>query len=145
MNPRAIIRITAQGKDTLHINYGRRMYAIIRRYTQEVVEGEKNECFGELTGLRTFFKMTYQEIADKIIEDLYMEIGIRFRVRIAKVGDFEIARAVSKKHKNISTYKEINKLFVGKSFIDPSKRRHSRHVRQTKRVRFTVPFLGKVA
>ena len=118
MNSRAIIRIAALGKTTLSINYSRRMYAIIRRYTREALEGDKNECFAELTGLRTFFKMTYQEIAEKIIEDLYTEIGVRFRVRVAKIEEFEAMRKISKKPKNISTYKEINKLFIGKSFVE---------------------------
>jgi hypothetical protein len=150
MNSRAIIRITALGKDSLSINYSRRMYAIIRRYTREAVEGGKNECFAELTGLRRFFKMTYQEISEKILEDLYTEIGVRFRVRVAKTGEFEAASgtSISKKPKNISTYKEINKLFVGKSFVDASKRTtriaSTTPPRLIKRVRLTVPFLGKV-
>lgn len=144
MNSRAIIRIAALGKTTLSINYSRRMYAIIRRYTREALEGDKNECFAELTGLRTFFKMTYQEIAEKIIEDLYTEIGVRFRVRVAKIEEFEAMRKISKKPKNISTYKEINKLFIGKSFVEVTNRTNSKAPRLIKRVRLTIPFLGKV-
>ena len=66
---------------------------------------------------------------------------MRFRVRIAKVEEFESASILSKKSKNISTYKEINKLFIGKSFTSISKRTDLRPV---KRVRLTIPFLGKV-
>ena len=145
---RAILRIIAPIKVDSRINYSRRMYAIIRRYTPEAVEGTRNECFAELTGLRTFFKMTYQGIAQKILDDIYNETGVKCRVRVAKVPEFEDAMVQLKRPKHISTYKEINKLFIGKSFVDASKR--STHVsrsstpRLIKRVRLTVPFLGKV-
>ncbi len=146
MSSRAIINITPKGRDTLRVNYSRRMYAIIRRYTPEAVEGEKNECFAELTGLRTFFKMTYQEIAEKILEDLYTEIGVRFKLRVTKAEEFDFAMNRFKKTRkvsmNVSTYKELNKLFVGRSFVDASRRATPRLV---KRVRLTVPFLGKVS
>ena len=65
--PRAIIHVTAKGKNTLHINYGRRIYAILRRYTPEVTESGMNQCYAELTGLRTFFKMTYAEMVASIL------------------------------------------------------------------------------
>ena len=117
------------------------MYAIVRRYTPEAVEGEKNECFAELTGLRTFFKMTYQEIADKILADIYAEIGVQFKVRVVSASLFDSVKNKNKKQSTVSTYKEINKLFVGKSFVDASKRISPRLI---KRVRLTVPFLGKV-
>lgn len=142
MTSRAILCITAPHKIDSRINYGRRMYAIIRRYTPEAIEGNKNECYAELTGLRTFFKMTYQEITEKIIKDLHSEIGVRFRVRVAKVSEFEAASGSFKKPKNVSTYKEINSLFKGKSFVDASRRTSSRLV---KRIRLAVPFLGKVS
>ncbi len=142
---RAIIRITASGKDTHTINYSRRIYAILRRYTPEAVEGEKNECFAELTGLRTFFKMTYQGIVEKILEDLHREIGIRFRARVAKSEEFQKwADKGAKKSKTVSTYKEINRLFVGKSFVEMSKRTTRLPERHIKRIRLTIPFLGKV-
>ena len=67
---RAIIQIVASGKNDSRINYSRRMYAVIRRYTPDVAEGNTNECLADLTGLRTFFKMTYAEIAEKIKKDL---------------------------------------------------------------------------
>jgi nucleotidyltransferase/DNA polymerase involved in DNA repair len=138
---RAIICITPKGKETASINYSRRMYAIIRRYTPEAVESGKNECFAELTGLRTFFKMSYQEITEKIINDLSVEIGIRFKAHIAKSSDFEKIISKSRKPKNVSTYKEINTLFAGRSLASSSKVKNQ----IIKRVKLTVPFLGKVA
>ena len=143
---RAIIHIIVKGKNTLRVNYARRMYAIIRRYTPEAAEGVANECFAELTGLRSFFKMTYAEIATKIMNDLYKEIGIRCTLRIATTDQFENAIRTSKKSRNISTYKEINNHFAGKLFndrllltqVDKTK------IQALKKIRLTVPYIGKV-
>ena len=143
--PRAIIHISTKGADDSRVNYSRRMYAIIRRYTPDVVEGNTNECLADLTGLRTFFKMTYQGIVEKILEDLHREIGIRFRARVAKSEEFQKwADKGAKKSKTVSTYKEINRLFVGKSFVEMSKRTTRLPERHIKRIRLTIPFLGKV-
>jgi len=138
---RAIIHISTSGKNDTRLNYSRRMYAIIRRYTPDVEEGTMNECFAELTGLRTFFKMTYAEIAEKIKKDLAKEIGIRFTIKIASVQAFEHAKARSKKLRSVSTYKEIKSLFAGSAYM---KKVH--HVSGTiHKKRFSVPFIGKVS
>ncbi len=147
---RAIIRISATSKHTLRINYARRMYAIIRRYTPEALQGVPNECFAELTGLRTFFKMTYNELAETILRDLSHEIGIRFTVRVAKVKEYEDASTISKKHskkqttKNVSTYKELNTLFAGRSLGLRESTPCTRSLISSKKIRLSVPFLGKV-
>ena len=39
---RAIVRITISNKEESSVNYSRRMYEIIRRYTPNAVEGDKN-------------------------------------------------------------------------------------------------------
>ena len=142
---RAIIRIIARGEKVSRINYSRRMYAIIRRYTPEVAEVVPNECYAELTGLRTFFKMSYAELAENILTDLKKEIGISFSIRISKADDFEKARMTSKKSKQISTYKEINSLFKGASFIPREDRTSIKHSLRAKRIRLSIPYLGKVA
>lgn len=116
------------------------MYAIIRRYTPNVAEGNTNECFADLTGLRTFFKMTYAEMTEKILRDLSAEIGVSFTVRIATCDAFLEAKNKSKKVKSFSTYKELNKLFAGASFV-VAKNRKSLRLRR----KLTVPFLGKVS
>lgn len=141
---RAIIRVTLIGKGNSTINYSRRMYAIMRRYTPEVVEGEKNECFAELTGLRTFFKMTYQEMTSNILKDLKNEIGMSFVARIIPASDFENIMSDTKKSKVVSTYKEINTLFAGMSFVLAKNRIAHKTPYRTKKVRLTIPFLGKV-
>jgi len=139
---RAVIHIIGKGDKTSRINYSRRMYAIIRRYTPEVAEVMPNECFAELTGLRTFFKMSYTELAQNILSDLKKEIGISFTLRVAKATQFELASKRTKKSKQVSTYQEINLLFQGSSFV-PEEKRAS--VKVIKKVRLTVPYLGKVA
>lgn len=139
-SPRAIIHITTSGKSFSRVNYSRRMYAILRRYTPDVAEGKINECFADITGLRTFFKMTYKEMVEKIIADLSTEIGVTFTVRVATVKMFEEAKGKNKKSKTISTYKELNKLFAGLSFV-PAKDRKILRMRK----KLTIPFLGKVA
>ena len=141
---RAILRISAGGKNSSRINYSRRMYAILRRYTPEVVEGVNNECFAELTGLRTFFKMSYAELAQHILKDLKKEIDASFTVHVAKATEFENTCTRSKKSKYISTYKEINSLFKGASFVPHEDRTSIRQVLRTKKIRLSVPYLGKV-
>lgn len=141
---RAIIVITAT-KTSSSANYARRMYAIMRRYTPEVIEGAKNECFAELTGLRTFFKMTYQEMTKSIMRDLKKEIGASFSVRIAQTHEFDALVRATKKAGTVSTYQEINSLFAGKSFVSAYKRTSAKLAYRTKKVRLTIPFLGKVA
>ena len=128
---RAIIRIIARGEKVSRINYSRRMYAIIRRYTPEVAEVVPNEC--------------YAELAESILTDLKKEIGISFSIRISKADDFEKARMTSKKSKQISTYKEINSLFKGASFIPREDRTSIKHSLRAKRIRLSIPYLGKVA
>ncbi len=140
---RAIIKITAIGKSSFLINYSRRMYAIIRRYTPEGLEGGKNECYADLTGLRTFYKKTYQELADLIVSDIEKEVGVICAAHPVTVDEYERTKNTSsKKTKNISTYKEMNKLFAGAGYVPVENR--SRIVVK-KKIRLTVPFLGKVS
>ncbi len=136
----AIIRIVAIHKNNSKINYSRRMYAIMRRYTPQVIQGKDSECFADLTGLRTFFKMSYREMTQKIMIDLESEIGITFIVKASTLEAFNNAKNNTKKSRSISTFKEMNKLFAGFSFVS-AKHRKSLVLRR----KLTVPFLGKVA
>ncbi|MDB5189517.1 MAG: nucleotidyltransferase/DNA polymerase protein [Parcubacteria group bacterium] len=76
----------------LYTLYSLRMYEIMRRYTPAVEEYGIDECFGDLTGLRRTFHMSYEDIARKIKADLYRELDITFSVGLsctkvlAKVG-----------------------------------------------------------
>lgn len=144
---RAIIRIIARGETATRINYSRRMYAIMRRYTPQAVEVSPNLCFAELTGLRTFFKKSYTELSEAILRDLKKEIGASFSLRIATPFEYDTALVTqksTKKKKSISTYTEINSLFKGASFIPAAQRKEIFTRSATKRIRLSVPFLGKV-
>jgi DNA polymerase-4/DNA polymerase V len=63
--------------------YSERMYNIVRRYTPVVEEYGIDECFGDLTGLRRKFHMSYEDIAHKIQEELTRELNITFGVGLA--------------------------------------------------------------
>ncbi len=137
----AIIHITTSGKNFSKVNYSRRMYAIVRRYTPEAAIGCVNECYANLTGLRTFFKMTYKEMVDNILKDLTKEIGVAFTVRVATLASYEEMKNSGKREKSFATYRELNSLFTGRKFIAPK----SRKTLYGKRRRLIIPFLGKVA
>ncbi len=63
--------------------YSIRMYDIVRRYTSDVEEYSIDECYADITGLRTVFRMSYKEIAEKIKHDLETELGISFSIGLA--------------------------------------------------------------
>ena len=122
-SPSAVIHISTSGKSFSNVHHARRMYAIIRRYTPEVTEGNVNECYANLTGLRTFFKMSYRELAENIVKDLTNEIGMTFTLRLSTEENYVAAKKSQQREKSFSTYKELNKLFRGLSFIQPRDRK----------------------
>lgn len=61
----------------------KRMFNIVRRYTPEVEEYSIDECFADLTGLRRPLRMSYQQIAEKIKNDLGTELGFTFSLGLA--------------------------------------------------------------
>jgi DNA polymerase-4 len=63
--------------------YSERMYNIVRRYTPEVDEYSIDECFADITGLRSSFHLSYEEIAKNIKHDLDTELGMTFSVGLA--------------------------------------------------------------
>jgi len=70
----------------------KRLFDIVRRYTSDVEEYSIDECFADLTGLRRPLKMNYIQIAERIQNDLRVELGFTFSVGlgpnkiIAKIG-----------------------------------------------------------
>jgi len=72
--------------------YSRRMFAIVRRYTDAVEEYSIDECFADLTGYRRVNKMTYEEILRNIQSDIDKELNISVSLGcgptkvLAKVG-----------------------------------------------------------
>lgn len=140
---RALFKITAISKNSFVINYSRRMYAIIRRYTPEGLEGGRNECFADLTGLRTFYKKNYQELAESIVRDIEKEVGVVCSLSPVSVDEYERMKNNSPKRlKSVSTYQEMNKLFSGAGYVPIENR--SRMVIK-KKIKLTIPFIGKVS
>ncbi len=72
--------------------FSERMYAIVRRFTPDVEEYSIDECFADLTGLRSSLHMSYPQIAVKIKEQLDRELGMTFSIGVsatktlAKIG-----------------------------------------------------------
>lgn len=64
----------------LYSLYARRMYAIAKRFTPEVEEYSIDECFADITGLRAYYRMPYDQIALRIKETLERELDITFGV-----------------------------------------------------------------
>lgn len=138
-NKRAIIKISTNGKRGSSLNYSRRMYAIIRRYTPSAIESGRNECMAEITGLRTFFKGTYKELVEKMVKDLKSELGLNFNIKVGSSTVFDIKVKNGRKERNVSTYKEINKVFFGRTLT------HGMDLRDKLKIkRLVVPFIGVV-
>jgi len=63
--------------------FSRRMFNIVRRYTNVVEEYSIDECFAEITGLRRPLRKSYEEIALSIKQDLDAELGMTFSIGLA--------------------------------------------------------------
>lgn len=72
-----------------------RMYAIARRYTQEVQEYSVDECFADITAARAVNNMEYEEIAAALKRDLESELGVSFSVGLATT---KVLAKVASKH-----------------------------------------------
>lgn len=61
----------------------KRFYDIVRRYTPDVEEYGIDECFADLTGWQRPFHMSYERIAEKLMDDLAKELGFTFSIGLA--------------------------------------------------------------
>jgi DNA polymerase-4/DNA polymerase V len=77
--------------------YARRMYDIVRRFTPEIEEYSIDECFADITGLRMYYRMSYEDIALMIKKELEQGLGITFGVGLAP--NKVLAKVGSKWHK----------------------------------------------
>jgi len=78
--PQAVI---VESDYDVYSRYSRRMYGIMRRFTDEVEEYSVDECFGDITGIRQPGGMTYQEVAARLKHDLESELGMTFSVGLS--------------------------------------------------------------
>ncbi|MFA6105742.1 MAG: DNA polymerase IV [Patescibacteria group bacterium] len=61
----------------------KRFFAIVRRYTSEVEENGIDECFADITGLRSVYHSSYEKIAQEIKKAIDAELGFTFSVGLA--------------------------------------------------------------
>jgi DNA polymerase-4/DNA polymerase V len=72
--------------------YSRRMYEIVRRYTDVVEEYSIDECFADITGTEHVNGKSYRAIAEAIKHELDTELGMTFSIGLsvnkvtAKIG-----------------------------------------------------------
>ena len=79
--------------------FSKRMFSIVRRYTEVVEEYSIDECFAEITGLRRPLKMNYQDIAAAIKKDLDNELGMTFSIGL---GPTKVIAKIASKWKKPS-------------------------------------------
>jgi DNA polymerase IV len=82
----------------------KRLFEIVRRYTNEVEEYSIDECFADITGLRRPLRMSYSQIAEKIQKDLSVELGFTFS---AGLGPNKIIAKIGSKWKKPSGFTVI--------------------------------------
>lgn len=75
--------IVLEGDYTSYSKYSRAMFAIVRRYADDVEEYSIDECFAELTGLDKPLKMSYLEIAERIKKEVNEELGLSVTIGLA--------------------------------------------------------------
>ncbi len=75
--------IVLPGDYISYMRYSRAMFAIVRRYADDVEEYSIDECFAELTGLDKPLKMSYREIAERIKKEVTNELGLSVTVGLA--------------------------------------------------------------
>src|SRR5688572_1335216 len=77
--------------------FSKRMFEIVRRYTNLVEEYSVDEAFADITGLRRPLRGSYEDIARRVKEEIEKDLGITVSVglSVSKV----IAKAASKHRK----------------------------------------------
>lgn len=66
-----------------YASYSKKMFDIVRRYTDKVEEYSIDECFGDLTGWDKPLKMSYEDIAKRIKSDVNKELDLSISIGLA--------------------------------------------------------------
>jgi DNA polymerase IV len=77
--------------------FARRMYDIVRQYTDIVEEYSIDECFADITGMDAVYGMSYAELGYHIKQELERKLGLTFGVGLAHTK--VLAKIASKQHK----------------------------------------------
>ena len=75
--------IVLPGDYASYLQYSKAMFAIVRRYADDVEEYSIDECFADLTGLDKPLKMTYLQIAERIKKEVKDELGMSVTIGLA--------------------------------------------------------------
>jgi DNA polymerase-4 len=75
--------VIVPGDYTAYSIYAKRMYHIAREFTPDVEEYSIDECFADITGLRSKYRMSYEKIALLMKERLETDLGITFGLGLA--------------------------------------------------------------
>lgn len=75
--------IVLPGDYASYLHYSKAMFAIVRRYADEVEEYSIDECFADLTGLDKPLKMSYLQIAERIKKEVNEELGLSVTIGLA--------------------------------------------------------------
>ncbi len=98
--------------------FSQRMFALLRRYTDQVEEYSIDECFADLTGLDKFHGLSYQKLLEKIKTELQSELGMTFSFGLAPTK--VLAKVASKWDKpdglTIIEEKDVEK-FLGETIV----------------------------
>ncbi len=102
-----------------YAKYSKMMFDIVRRYVDTVEEYSIDECFADLTGLDLPLKMSYEQIARKIKQEINDELDLSISVGLAPTK--VLAKVASKWHKpngfTIIKKEKIND-FLNSTLID---------------------------
>ncbi len=75
--------IILPGDYASYVKYSGMMFDIVRRYADEVEEYSIDECFADLTGLHKPLKMSYEEIARRIQDEIWKELDLSVSIGVA--------------------------------------------------------------
>jgi len=62
----------------VYADFAKRMYEILRRYSEEVEQYSVDECFVDLSGLDKVYSLNYRDLALKIKQELERELNLSF-------------------------------------------------------------------
>ena len=78
--PSVIVR---PGDYQVYASYSQKMFDVVRRYSDDVEEYSIDECFADLSGMRSMLKMSYTEILQQIKNDIKNELAITVSLGLA--------------------------------------------------------------
>lgn len=75
--------IVVPGNYELYSIFSKKIFSIIKRYTETVEQYSIDEFFADISGLQKPFNMSYEEIAQKIKDDIAHELHINVSIGLA--------------------------------------------------------------